>query len=208
MVDYSAGFLNDNWSCAGDEFELCCVFQERRVTKNSLLNFLLQVKSSFHMCEIYFLPTIETCHQFTQEAISNSEALFETELQFVPAQFEARLRESTKLDLGQDSWREFYATFTAPNEFSFGSHAEYFFTGSNEFDRRRVQNIVQLAFLAQKNFGDAITQFAAEYYVQRSVRDKEASKAKPNLTSDSNSDEWVDQMMMQLDEVRIASISK
>ena len=202
MNDYSINFLNPDldWSGQGCDFEICCLFELSRINAVTIAEFIARAANKFQMTLIR-APDVQDTGSWKEidvKKIDDVDNSISELMESIPNSFYIRFVDEKIESLYFHIW------FYAPNEFLFGSESSYYYSGCNLEDRRRVANIVDLAFLGQSVFGDAIAHFAADPYCVEVAREKAASQCPPNLTAEFDRDWWIERVLFACEDTRLA----
>lgn len=180
---YDTDFLKDDWY--GSSFDLACafIFERDQVTANKLIDFTSAAIRRFPLRKLGVLLNASPNAKWTwigPEDVDASVDVIRTLFPKVPIWIDLQLDDPENPEL----W--FFFWFDSPDEFSFGAVSEYYFSGSKRGDRRRAENISELAFLAFDQFGSAWAYFEEADFARKTVAKNKSNNLPPNITSTSD----------------------
>lgn len=198
MDRYPTDFLKREWDGAGFDYEVCCHYDQSRVDANSLSKFIAKAQglSPIWQLGISQQPVSPVWIWLEEDAVRSKIHAGERFFEKAPGEIEIRFKD--KID--DSLW--FYALYGSPDEICFGAPSEYFYSGSLREDRRRVEEIVEIIFLARDCFGDAIGYFAPEGFARDLVDKHEGRNDPPNITNETDKAWWVDHMWGKVENSR------
>ena len=179
-------------------FEVYCLFDQRKVTASAILNFLTETVNILTPRTMSVLPTPDSTvwERVEEISIDKLKETLERVLKNVPEKFHVYF-DDPENNATHDSKIRWIPRlyFYWPDELLIGADSETFYTGSRAEDRRRVNKIVDLTFLALDQFGDAIAEYGADGWVEEEVYELRKNGEPANLTAKSNKNEWVEKIL-------------